>query len=264
MLVKNAIGFMQGRLTEKGGFFPQAFPEGNWTKELYLAERLGFNCVEWMFNERGWKRNPIILDIDKINMVCRETQIRLSGICANYFMRRSIYDRKEKENNLYILNRLLFSAEMTGCGNIIIPMFDASEMQLADSSVYDLVNELPVNEVNILFESNERLADLSEWLSGFHRTRVGICYDIGNAAGMGYDSAKELDSYGDIVKEVHLKDKKVGRTTVMLGEGDADLNACFRTLGKHSYEGCYILESYYHDAVRDTCKNLDYIKGILK
>lgn len=266
MLVDNTIGFMQGRLTEKGGFFPQEFPKENWQQELYLARNVGFDCIEWMFNKSDWDRNPIVLNkgIENIVKTCQDTKIRVSGICANYFMEISIYHSDKQEGNLSVINKLVHSAQIIGCNNIIIPLFDASEIQLDNTIIYDIVDKLPANDVYILFESNERLECLKNWISGFQRNKVGICYDIGNTTGLGYDSAQELHNYGDIVKNVHLKDKKVGGTTVMLGNGDADFRACFDALKEFSYNGCYILESYYNEAVRDTCTNLTYIKEIIK
>lgn len=265
MLVSNAIGFMQGRLTEKGGFFPQEFPEENWAQELYIAKDFGFDCIEWMFNESNWNRNPIVLDkeFEIIARICQDVKIKVSGICANYFMKKSIYDSDKQEDNLFVLNKLVHSAQIIGCENIIIPMFDASQMQLDDAIIYDIVDSLPANNIYILFESNERLIDLKKWISRFHRNKIGICYDIGNTTGLGYDSPKELEDYGDIVKNVHIKDKKVGGVTVMLGDGDANFGACFEALNKHSYSGCYILESYYNEAVKDTCRNLNYVREIM-
>lgn len=266
MLVNNKIGFMQGRLTEKGGFKPQEFPQENWIQELYLAETLGFDCVEWMFNENEWKYNPIILNeaLKKIINVYQDVNIRVSGICANYFMNISIYEREKAEENIFILNTLLHSADMIGCKNIIIPMFDASELQLDNTYIYGMIDELSYNDIYILFESNNCLSVLQKWISGFTRDHVGICYDIGNAIGMGYNPADELRRYGDIVKNVHLKDKKTGGNTVMLGDGAADFKTCFQVLENLSYDGCYILESYYENAIRDTCRNLNYIKEIIK
>lgn len=265
MLVNNLFGFMQGRLTEKGGFYPQEFPE-KWLEEFYLAKDLGFDCIEWMFNEKQWKRNPIILEegISNIIGVCQNTNIKVTGICANYFMQKSIYDTDEKENNFFILNKLLCNAQIIDCKNIIIPLFDASEIELNNVHIYELIDTLVNNDIFILFESNEPLGVLERWLSGFKRINIGICYDIGNATGYGYNAMKELSEYGAIVKNVHLKDKKLNGSTVMLGNGDACFKECFDVLRQLSYTGSYILESYYYEAIKDTCQNLRYIKEIVK
>ena len=156
------------------------------------------------------------------------------------------------------------NAQRIGCKNIIIPLFNASELHMDDATIYEVVNKLVENDVFILFEANERLTNLKKWLLGFKRSNVGICYDIGNAIGLGYDSVEELSNCGDIVKNVHLKDKKIGGSTVMLGDGDGRFKECFSALRQKSYVGSYILESYYYEAVKDTCQNLKYIKEILK
>ena len=266
MLVNNLIGFMQGRLTEKGGFYPQEFPEKMWVPEFYLAKDLGFDCIEWMFNGKCWNRNPIILEkeLPKIVTVCQSTNIKISGICANYFMQKSIYDTNEQERNFFILSKLLYNAQIIGCKNIIIPLFDASEIELNNVLIYGIIDTLVNKDIFILFESNEPLSVLKKWLSGFKRCNVGICYDIGNATGLGFNTVKELSACGDIVKNVHLKDKKVGGSTVMLGNGDACFKGCFDVLKQLSYAGSYILESYYCEAVKDTRQNLNYIKEIIK
>ncbi|MCM1426120.1 MAG: sugar phosphate isomerase/epimerase [Eubacterium sp.] len=266
MLVDNLIGFMQGRLTEKGGFYPQSFPEENWIQEFYLAENLGFDCIEWMFNKRQWNKNPVILEKELPNIItiCQNTNMKITGICANYFMEDSIYNLDAKAHNCLVLNKLLLNAQTIGCKNIIIPLFAESALQINNTTIYEIVDNLIENDVFILFEADAQLIILKEWLSGFKRKNIGICYDIGNAAGLGYDSVKELLRYGDIVKNVHIKDKKMGGNTVMLGDGDACFKECFTALQQSSYIGSYILESYYFEAIKDTCQNLNYIKEILK
>lgn len=256
---------MQGRLTEKGGFYPQEFPK-KWRQEFYSAKSLGFDCIEWMFNEKQWNDNPIILENELKNIVniSQETNVQISGICVNYFMEKSIYEMEDLEYNCFLLNRLLHNAHIIGCKNVIIPLFDASEMQLDNALIYQIINMLVENEVFILFESNEQLSKLEKWLLGFKRSNIGICYDIGNATGLGYNPAKELAEYGYIVKNVHLKDKQCGGNTVMLGNGDACFKECFDALQKSLYTGCYILESYYFKAIEDTYKNLNYVKGIIE
>ena len=266
MLVNHKIGFMQGRLTEKGGFFPQQFPWNAWQDEFYLGAEMGFDCIEWMFNEEHWQDNPIFLrgEPERLMALSEESGVQISGICANYFMKCSIYDAGRESVHEDILNRLAANAHALGCGSIIIPLFDASEIQEDSAYLYRLADRLSCPDVALLFESDRPLSDLAGWISGFARDNVGICYDIGNAVGMGYDPADELNRYGGIVKNIHIKDKTIGGPTVMLGEGDADFAAYFDTLRRLSYTGCFILESYYREAVEDTRRNFTYIKDCMK
>lgn len=53
-------GVMQGRLTDKGEFFPQQFPWESWEKEFSAARDLRIDCIEWMFNLENYESNPFI------------------------------------------------------------------------------------------------------------------------------------------------------------------------------------------------------------
>ncbi|MBO5208734.1 MAG: sugar phosphate isomerase/epimerase [Lachnospiraceae bacterium] len=257
------IGFMQGRLTEKNGFFPQTFPQNEWEKEFEMASTLGFSCMEWMFNADGWEKNPIITDegIEAILNRCELTGIKVSGICVNYYMKESIYDDKTD-----ILSRLINSAKKIGCKNIILPLFEASDIETYGEDGFAILekicNKVVDDEVQILLETDISMEKAAEFCNRFSGN-VGICYDIGNATGLGKDAVYEIEKYGQAIKNVHLKDKKKGGTTVLLGMGDAPFAECFRQLEKINYQGCFILESYYEKAVEDTKQNFEYIKDIL-
>lgn len=259
------IGFMQGRLTEKNGFFPQTFPQKEWEKEFETASELGLFSIEWMFNADDWESNPIIT-ADGWKTILKRTEasgVYVSGICANYFMINSVYS----DDSTDILYKLIKNAEKVGCKNIILPLFDASNPDLYEETGFDILkkvcNSVLDDKINILIETDvpmEKIADFCGCFSG----NVGICYDIGNATGLGRDAAYEIGKYAQFIENIHLKDKKRGGTTVMLGKGDAPFKECFRQLEKANYHGHFILESYYTNAVDDTKQNFEYIKDILE
>lgn len=257
------IGFMQGRLTEKNGFFPQTFPKSEWEKEFETASQMGFSCIEWMFNADEWENNPIITDegIEAILCRCELTGVQVSGICANYYMKNSIYTDKTD-----ILPRLVKNAKKLGCKSIILPLFESSDIEVYGEKGFaileEICNKVADDKVQILLETDismEMAAGFCNRSSG----NVGICYDIGNATGFGKDVVCEIEKYGQVIRNVHLKDKKKGGTTVMFGTGDVPFAECFRQLEKINYQGCFILESYYENALEDTKSNFKYIKEIL-
>ncbi len=267
------LGIMQGRLTNKGGFFPQSFPWDNWQKEFALAKKSGFTCIEWMFNDDRWEENPIITDkgVLKIQECIRNTGISINGICANFFMKNSIYDdsAEDKRRNIYILNTLLKNAEKIGCLNIILPMFGSSgdffERKTIWERLYFLLEHAESGNVNILIEADASMHTVKEFLDNIPIGRVGICYDIGNAAGLGKNILHEIKYYSNLIKEYHIKDKKIGEGTVMLGEGDVPYRECVDWLMKEEQKVPLILESYYgSDAIEDTKKNLQFIKDQMR
>lgn len=261
------LGFMQGRLTNKGGFYPQKFPMEQWEQEFTTAVKIGFDCMEWMFNFEQWNENPIVNEtgISKIRRLIEETGIDVSGICANYFMHKNIYDSCAIEENISILLELVKNAELIGCPNIIIPLFEASEIQLGNEVLRKIIECVSSKRVSILLETDCEIESVYQWFVQLLCKNVGLCYDIGNAAGLGRDIVQELTHYSDIVKNVHIKDKKKGGSTVLLGQGDAPIGDALAILKEKKYKGCYILESYYGlDAIEDTKKNYTYVKELLR
>jgi sugar phosphate isomerase/epimerase len=53
-------------------------------------------------------------------------------------------------------------------------------------------------------------------------SRVGINYDTGNSAANGYETEDEFQLYGDLIKNIHIKDRIYQGTTTRLGFGSFD------------------------------------------
>ncbi|MCM1266523.1 MAG: sugar phosphate isomerase/epimerase [Bacteroidales bacterium] len=268
----NQIGFMQGRLTDKGGFYPQKFPAQNWKQEFAAAAKIGFDCIEWMFNDEEWRNNPLMLDeeIDALNRLSDETGVSISAVCVNYFMQHCIYSTDPDERKLTeeILEKLMESAKRIKCSTIVIPMFEASELLDANGTevkeIKQFLDESEGDQIQILIESNMEAKLLKEYIGRYESDAIGVCLDLGNLAGLGRDLRAEIEELGSLIKDVHIKDKKIAGTTVMLGKGDVDFERCLHQLSEIKYEGTYILESYYgNEAVCDTERNYKFLKGVL-
>lgn len=263
----NRIGFMQGRLTNKNGFFPQEFPFDVWEKEFDRASEIGLSSMEWMFNAEAWENNPIVHKegMAVINKKIKESNVKISGICANYFMKNSLYNPKDIESNQKILQKLIYNAKAVNCPNIILPLFEASEFETADAEgkeyLRKILNEVELDNIHILFETDAAVADIVAYIETMENTNVGLCYDIGNATGSGKNVLRELETFSRYIGNVHIKDKKINGTSVMLGTGDAPFGECISCLAKKGYKGSFILESYFgEDAIQDTKINYEYIK----
>ena len=69
--------------------------------------------------------------------------------------------------------------------------------------------------------------DVRSTLNCQKKTNITVNYDIGNSAALGYDPIEELDSYGDKISDIHIKDRTLNGGPVVLGEGDADFEKFF-------------------------------------
>lgn len=254
---------MQGRFTNKGGFFPQQFPWENWKEEFYTAERYGIDCIEWMFNHERFYENPIWTEWGRreIKETVSISGIRICSICANYFMQDSIYNESEMD----IFQRLIEAGAELGICRIVIPLFEASgigdlsELHEKLETVKEYING---TGICIALESDSSAGRQKRLCELLNSAQIGICYDVGNAAGNGYDYLDDISEIKKYLLEVHLKDKKYKGTSVMLGEGAVDFKNVFHTLTDWG-QGNFVLESYFgKDAVRDTSDNIKYIRGI--
>ena len=50
--------------------------------------------------------------------------------------------------------------------------------------------------------------------------RIKINYDIGNSAAQGYNVIEELDTYGNRISDIHIKDRILNGGPVILGNGN--------------------------------------------
>jgi sugar phosphate isomerase/epimerase len=89
-------------------------------------------------------------------------------------------------------------------------------------------------------------------------------YDIGNSASLGFDPKEELNAYGQRILNVHVKDRKLGGTTVQLGTGNADINLVIQKLQEFGYSGGLTMQAARGENDVETAQEqLEYVKTIL-
>jgi len=246
------IGIMQGRLLPPLGDRIQCFPRDDWAREFPLASAAGLDCIEWIFDEFGADVNPLATDsgIDGARALSEQHRVRVSSICADYFMDRPLVRANVSElaERTVVLDWLMRRCGRLGADRVVLPFVDASRIDTAeelDDVAAVLRRTLPVAEetgIEIHLESSldpERFAGLLERLP--HRL-LKVNYDSGNSSSLGYHPRGEFSAYGDRVGSVHIKDRVLQGGTVPLGTGDADLPALFDCLRGVGYVGDIILQ----------------------
>ena len=84
---------------------------------------------------------------------------------------------------------------------------------------------------------------LNQFIRKLPNDVFGINYDIGNSASLGFSHKQEIDLYGDIIFNVHVKDRPLHGSTVPLGEGNANFKEVFQSLFLADYKGDFILQT---------------------
>lgn len=252
-------GIMQGRFTDKGGFYPQQFPWNEWEQEFYIAGEYGLGCIEWMFNAERFEDNPIWTQSGRkeIQRVMNNTGIKVRSICANYFMQHTLTSPESMD----VFEQLTDCGDELGAEHIVLPLFGSSAVT-GESEIIKLCERiserLSGKGIKACLESDLPIDDQIRFCEMVSSGNIGICYDLGNAAGNGYDCSGDISKAKGYLFEVHFKDKKPQGTSVMLGDGSVDFPSVL-----HEIENCNclrIFESFFgRNAVANTKKNVDFI-----
>ena len=246
MGLTNEIGIMQGRLSPRIDGKIQAYPARTWQKEFEIAQEIGYAAIEWIV-ENPVESNALMTTSGKteIKKVITSTGVRIDYVCADIFMQQPLVRMTEEiksQNKEYLLEILRNSKEVGAIG-VEIPFVDnssikteAEKQEFIDvmQGAFKLAKDL---DLKISLETDLQPLAFKELLEHIDLDYIQANYDIGNSASLGFDPKQELDAYGQRILNVHVKDRKLGGTTVPLGTGSADIKGVFQKLNEIGYAG---------------------------
>jgi len=272
--VNNKIGVMQGRLVPKYQGRYQAFPIGNWKNEFKIAKECGLDLIEFILDFNDAEDNPLLNPggIDGISTAIRSSGVSVKSVCADYFMEAPLHssNRQIANSSFDILKRLLDTASLLQITDIVIPCVDQSSLKDSESverfvqQVSKIIPTIEEKGVNLSLETDLSPKAFVRLLDRLDSKHVTVNYDIGNSAALGFDVDEELDSYGNKITDIHIKDRVLGGGPVVLGEGDANFEKFFSKLKEFDYQGAFIMQAYRdNEGVEIFKKQLDWIKRFL-
>ena len=136
-----------------------------------------------------------------------------------------------------------------GIKKIVVPLVDngSIENKTQEQNLVKFMenkrSEIERLGVIIVFESDYNPKNLKAFIEQFDKKIVGINYDIGNSAALGFDPQCEMIKYGDRILNVHVKDRIFGGTTVPLGSGSVNFEKVFKCLKNSNYMGDFVLQT---------------------
>jgi L-ribulose-5-phosphate 3-epimerase len=247
------IGLMQGRLVPQVKGRIQAFPREHWQEEFGLAQKYGFTSIEFIFEADGYTENPLFSSSGRaqIRDVIQRSHVPVSAICADYFMDRPFFGVSEtvQWESVELLRLLIDTASEIGAQRVEIPCVDHAAIHTEEDKQRLQLNvsqALPLAEsrgVEIVFETSLPPTEFREFLERFHHPLVRANYDSGNSASLGFDPVEEITILGEMIGNIHIKDRLLHGTTVPLGKGNANFSAIFSTLAAIRYKGPFILQT---------------------
>lgn len=269
------IGIMQGRLLPSDPKRYQVFPKTAWREEFKLASELGFKSLELLFDVGDFKNNPLLDNkmIFEIIQLAESSKITIDSVCADYFRINGFINTSLNciDYNLSILKTLIINCSKIDIRRIIIPLMDATKIRNEDdiisiksifSELYELLKK---NDVLLCFETDLNAKDNLNFMNTMDFDNVKIQYDLGNAAGFGFDIVDEITILNDFIVGVHIKDRDLSGNNVVLGTGVADLKRALELLQELEWLEDIILETTMADNPIEFAKNqLKFVKDVLK
>jgi len=247
------VGFMQGRMSALIDGRIQAFPWPSWREEFSVAEKNGFRLMEWTLDQDRLYENPLLTTTgqDAIRELMRRYHIGIPSLTGDCFMQAPFWKAHGENSKSFKRDFLAVAAACgkVGISMLIVPLVDNGRLETAgqeDILVEFLQSEKPYFDtlgLRVLFESDFEPPALHRFIERLDPDSFGVNYDIGNSAALGFDPAEEIATYGHRIMNVHVKDRKLGGTTVPLGEGAANFEAVFSALGRAGYAANFILQT---------------------
>jgi sugar phosphate isomerase/epimerase len=205
--------------------------------------------------------------LQKIKKIVDNTGVKVESVCADYFMESPLFRNRELSKSIETLIKLIKNVSFLGVNNIIIPCVDNSRFQ-SDSDKLEFIENMiqPLSyaqeyKVNLSLETDLNPLNFARLLDKFSSEYLTVNYDVGNSASLGYDSTEEFRAYGDRISDIHIKDRLLNGSSVLLGTGNADFNKFFKLLEKLDYSGPLIMQAYRDDDALDGfLSQYDWIK----
>lgn len=247
------IGYMQGRLSPIVNGMIQAFPWDTWQGEFEIASSIGLNCMEWTLDQDRLYENPLMTSQGQtdIKALCQKWNFIIPSLTGDCFMQAPFWkvSGEQRDSLLADFQALIESCSAVGIGLIVIPLVDGGS--LATQAEEDLLVEqiaahydmLRTHNVKIAYESDYVPGRLATFIQRFDTDLVGINYDSGNSAALGFNPTEEFTAYSTFITNIHIKDRLLGGTTVPLGTGAADLDTVVALIRDMKYDGTLILQT---------------------
>ena len=243
--VQQRIGIMQGRLVPAANGQLDCSPAGRWREEFWSAGALGLNHIELVADRHLDYGNPLwsVEGRDEITRLADFAGVATASLCFNEML-ATPFDQLVEQCGPRLREVLTHLSTQV----LVLPMLEASElsslgMRSAARAVRRLVDQLVDDELHVVVELGVPAYESLEFLEEVASPRVGVCYDVGNAAALGFDPVAELQVLGPAVWHLHAKDKTLRGQSVSLGAGDVDFVGVFKQLTRRGFTGLITLEA---------------------
>lgn len=264
------IGFMQGRLvdSEKKNTL-QFFPSKQWKDEIFLANEIDLNIMEWTINYENIEQNHLFnfKKNKELKKIIQTNEIKIPSVTCDFFMQKPFFKNADHRECIRDLKQVIKLSNNIGIKFIVLPLVDLSSIENLSqekSLIKEMkkISKLLGKNQKILFEIDYPPKKIFQFIEKLNH-KFGINYDTGNSASLGFDFIEEK-KYFKYVKNIHIKDRTFRGNSVRLGKGDFDFKSFFKFLKKIRYKGNLILQTARaKNHIQEIKKNKRFIEKFL-
>ena len=259
MPLVDRIGFMQGRLSDQSCGKIQSFPWGTWTEEFEMGFLNNYRILEWTLDIERIYENPIMTDAGRnlISKLKDRFHVNIPSLTADFIMQAPFWKASHDEMGPLksIFLNVLSSCSIAGVQIVVVPLVDNGDFDSLSQKncfvefILSNLNLIKDLNIKIAFETSLPPFEYLNFLNMFGPgENIGVNYDLGNSASLGFDPATEVSTLNKKIINVHLKDRRLYGQTVPFGHGDTNFLAAWSELKKIGYEGNFIIQGARSDA----------------
>ena len=254
------------------GLYEKALPNTmNWEDKILAAKELGFDFIEISVDESDERLQRLEwsdIDIYQLRQLCEKYNFPLQSMCLSAHRRFPFgsEDPAIQERAHEIMAKAINLAYKLGIRCIQLAGYDVYYEPQSEATHQRFIKGMKVStkmaeRAGIMLGVEIMDTPYLNSLSKFEVLKKEIpspyfmAYpDVGNITGWNYDTCTELKLSSQHIVQVHLKDTlKVSKECkgqfrdLVIGEGQVDFLAIFKTLKQINYQGPMVLEMWAQD-----------------
>ncbi|MDA8881840.1 sugar phosphate isomerase/epimerase, partial [Alphaproteobacteria bacterium] len=173
--------------------------------------------------------NPFLNNHEDINNICLNSGVSMTSVTYDAAMQKPLVSNGKVNNaEVTLLGKVLENARALGVKILVLPLVDESSVSDRDYTLYvKLLNYIGEKfldyDLKIAIESDFIPKKLINFIEDIDCDWIGINYDIGNSAALGYNFDEEMKLTGKKILNIHVKDRPFGGATCPFGEGSYGL-----------------------------------------
>jgi sugar phosphate isomerase/epimerase len=211
------------------------------------AKSLGFQGLE-VGIRRADMQDASNRRLDELKRLKGETGLEIPSICMGEYHGLMVKPRPADQAMAEMKKAVQWAGEL-GAKVMLVPFFFEGELKTPED-FSDAVKHFKIlcelagpSGVNVCYEGTipgEKFCEIAEQIA---MPNFGVYYDLANYYWLGMDGPDQIRKHGKYIKQVHLKETKVGPGDVPPGQGRVNYAESAQALKEVGYDGWLVFET---------------------